>query len=175
MMKDTKISRKPSTLRTKAAALALVALTGAALPVAPAFAGGRGHGYGHGGGWDWDGGHRGHGGYGGGYRHHGGHHGHHDGAAIAVAAGVGLLLGAALLSQPRPAYYTPPPRVVYAPPPAYYAQRAPIVAEPTSDVYRSRSGEYCREYQSTIRVGGRLERGYGTACLGEDGAWRVVD
>lgn len=168
MMKDTKISRKPSNLRAKAAALALVALASATLPVTPALAGGYGHGYGHG-----------RHGYGGGYGHHGGysrhggHHGHHDGAAIVVAAGVGLLVGAALAS--RPAYYTPPPaRVAYAPPPGYYNQ-APLVAEPASDVYRSRSGQYCREYQSTIRVGGRLERSYGTACLEEDGAWRVVD
>ena len=33
---------------------------------------------------------------------------------------------------------------------------------------------YCREFEQTIRVGGRTERGYGTACRQPDGSWRIV-
>jgi hypothetical protein len=79
-----------------------------------------------------------------------------------------------------PAYYPPP--VVYAPPPVYvqpaYVQpvyQAPIQAVPTSDVYRANNGQYCREYQSTVRVAGHYENSYGTACQQPDGSWRVVD
>ncbi len=37
----------------------------------------------------------------------------------------------------------------------------------------SAGGEYCREYEQTIVVGGRAERGYGTACQQPDGSWRI--
>lgn len=36
------------------------------------------------------------------------------------------------------------------------------------------SGEYCREFQRDVQIGGRTERAWGTACLGEDGAWRLT-
>ncbi|HEX7775711.1 MAG TPA: hypothetical protein VF449_04215 [Parvibaculum sp.] len=158
--------------RMKAAALALAGVATVALPVAPAFADGWHHdggGYG-GGGWHnspqhWNGG---------GYRGYRGHDDHDDGAGIAIAAGaVGLLLGAAIASQP--AYYTPPPQTVYAPAPSGYYDQQPLQAQPASDVYRTESGQYCREYQSTVRIDGRLQSSYGTACLQPDGAWRVVN
>ncbi|MGQ9369029.1 RT0821/Lpp0805 family surface protein [Azospirillum sp. ST 5-10] len=38
-----------------------------------------------------------------------------------------------------------------------------------------RDGRYCREYQQTVVVGGRMETAYGTACLDADGSWRIVD
>jgi surface antigen len=41
-------------------------------------------------------------------------------------------------------------------------------------VGQSGEGEYCREYQQTITVGGRTERAYGTACKQPDGSWRIV-
>lgn len=34
--------------------------------------------------------------------------------------------------------------------------------------------EFCREYQKSIIVNGRPERGYGTACKQEDGSWLIV-
>lgn len=78
-----------------------------------------------------------------------------------------------------PGYYAPP---VYAPPPVYvqpaYAQpvyQAPVQAVPTSDVYRANSGQYCREYQSTVRIAGHYENSYGTACQEPDGSWHVVN
>lgn len=40
--------------------------------------------------------------------------------------------------------------------------------------YRRADGQYCREFQQTITVGGQEERGYGTACRQPDGSWRIV-
>lgn len=40
--------------------------------------------------------------------------------------------------------------------------------------YRSDSGQYCREFQQTVTIGGRTEEAYGRACREEDGAWRIV-
>jgi hypothetical protein len=36
------------------------------------------------------------------------------------------------------------------------------------------AGEYCREFQQEITVGGETEQAYGTACLQPDGAWKIV-
>ncbi len=90
------------------------------------------------------------------------------------------LLGAlsfALAPQPR-TYYAPPPRAYYAPPPpriSYYGSYGTVSAVPASPVYQASNGQYCREYQSTIRVNGYPQASYGTACLGADGAWRIVN
>lgn len=35
-------------------------------------------------------------------------------------------------------------------------------------------GNYCREYQQTVVVGGRTESAYGRACRQPDGSWKVV-
>lgn len=34
---------------------------------------------------------------------------------------------------------------------------------------------YCREFTKDIIVAGRVQQGYGTACLQPDGAWKVVN
>lgn len=46
------------------------------------------------------------------------------------------------------------------------------VVTPTRDGYAD-NGEYCREYQQTIYVGGQQETGYGVACRQPDGTWRI--
>ena len=43
-----------------------------------------------------------------------------------------------------------------------------------TQTYQRPDGQYCREYTQTISVGGRTERGYGTACRQRDGSWRIV-
>jgi len=43
----------------------------------------------------------------------------------------------------------------------------------TRDGYSS-AGSYCREFQQTIVVGGRSEKGFGTACQQPDGSWKIV-
>lgn len=41
--------------------------------------------------------------------------------------------------------------------------------------YRSPDGRYCREYQTTVVVGGRESQGYGTACRQPDGSWQIAN
>ena len=41
--------------------------------------------------------------------------------------------------------------------------------------YERNTGEYCREYQQTVRVGGNVEEAFGTACRQEDGTWMIVN
>lgn len=38
----------------------------------------------------------------------------------------------------------------------------------------STTGQYCREFQQNVTIGGKTEQAYGTACLKPDGAWQVV-
>lgn len=40
--------------------------------------------------------------------------------------------------------------------------------------YQRDDGTYCREFTQTIKVGGRTEEGYGTACRQPDGTWKIV-
>ena len=37
----------------------------------------------------------------------------------------------------------------------------------------SQSGEYCREFQQTVTVGGRTQQAYGIACRQPDGSWQI--
>ncbi len=39
--------------------------------------------------------------------------------------------------------------------------------------YEAQTGQYCREYQQTVTVGGRTENAYGTACRQPDGNWKI--
>jgi surface antigen len=41
--------------------------------------------------------------------------------------------------------------------------------------YQNSNGQYCREFNQTISVGGKTEKGYGTACRQPDGAWQIVN
>lgn len=40
--------------------------------------------------------------------------------------------------------------------------------------YRAPTGEYCREYQQTVTVGGKSEEAYGKACRQPDGSWKII-
>lgn len=46
--------------------------------------------------------------------------------------------------------------------------------KPVRDGY-SQSGDYCREYQQTVVVGGQEQSAYGTACRRPDGSWEIVN
>jgi hypothetical protein len=76
-----------------------------------------------------------------------------------------------------PAYYGPPPVVYAAPPAPVYVPTysRPMRVNPASAPYRAENGRTCREYQTTVTVGGRPQNAYGTACLEPDGAWRIAD
>ena len=36
------------------------------------------------------------------------------------------------------------------------------------------NGQYCREFQQTVVIGGKQESAYGTACRQPDGSWKIV-
>lgn len=44
---------------------------------------------------------------------------------------------------------------------------------PTRTIQHTGTGQLCREYRTTVNIGGRVEEGYGTACRTADGAWRI--
>jgi hypothetical protein len=79
-----------------------------------------------------------------------------------------------------PVVFVPPPAVVYGappPPPVVYAPApgAPLSVTPTGQPYRTGDGRYCREYQSSAMVNGRLRPSYGMACLMPDGTWHIMN
>lgn len=37
------------------------------------------------------------------------------------------------------------------------------------------NGDYCREFQQSVTVGGKTEQAFGTACRQPDGSWKVVN
>ena len=41
-----------------------------------------------------------------------------------------------------------------------------------TQTYQSAGGQYCREYTTTVVIGGRTERAQGRACRQPDGSWR---
>lgn len=40
--------------------------------------------------------------------------------------------------------------------------------------YQASSGQYCREYEQTVTIGGQPQKSYGTACRQPDGTWQIV-
>jgi hypothetical protein len=160
---------------------ALVLALAVALVASPAMARSRkGHGR-----------HRGHS-HGQEWRHADGHHRHYPGCGhgrpvyyrdaddddaddVFLALGLGALglTALALFAQPpRPAYgaYGSAPRAAAPVPIDWNAVDEGVTV--VSEGYNAR-GEFCREFQREIEVGGRLERGFGIACLQEDGSWRI--
>ena len=43
----------------------------------------------------------------------------------------------------------------------------------TRDGTDNRTGQYCREYQQTIQIGGQSQNSYGVACQQPDGNWQI--
>lgn len=103
------------------------------------------------------------------------------GAGVAVGGLIGNDIGhqidaerSAVYSSAGPngyAVYSDPSPIVYAPyAPNYVAPPAP----PPPTYVDPQAGTYCREYSQEIRIDGRLQESYGTACLQPDGSWRIV-
>ena len=40
--------------------------------------------------------------------------------------------------------------------------------------YQTPTGEFCREFQQEITVGGKTEQAYGKACRQPDGSWKIM-
>ena len=45
--------------------------------------------------------------------------------------------------------------------------------KPTREGTKQSSGEYCREFQQTVVIGGDTEEAYGVACRQPDGQWEI--
>jgi len=41
--------------------------------------------------------------------------------------------------------------------------------------YENTEGQYCREYQQTITIGGQVENAYGKACRQPDDSWKIIN
>ena len=41
--------------------------------------------------------------------------------------------------------------------------------------YTADSGDPCREFTTTVLIGGEEQQGYGTACRQSDGSWKIVN
>jgi surface antigen len=108
-----------------------------------------------------------------------------NGKLAAVAAGV---LGGALIGHSA-GRSLDRADALYANQAQYRAQAAPVGqtiawdnpetgnrgwVTPTREGQNMSTGEYCREFQQTIEVGGQVQRGYGTACRQPDGSWRMT-
>ncbi|WP_029008877.1 RT0821/Lpp0805 family surface protein [Azospirillum halopraeferens] len=103
-----------------------------------------------------------------------------------VAVGVGTLLGAALgsaagasMDRADLAYAQQAERTAYgAPVGQTISWNNPQNGNwgsytPVRDGYAS-GGQYCREFQTTASIGGRMQQVTGTACQQADGSWRMV-
>lgn len=100
-----------------------------------------------------------------------GHHHYHGGSHGYVSFGTGY---------PAYPYYRP-----YYPayPTPVYVEPAPIIVEDVQPydnyarpVTNTRYDQgYCREYTRNVKINGRIEESYGTACQQPDGSWAVVN
>ncbi len=52
-------------------------------------------------------------------------------------------------------------------------QPVSYTVRPTSAGYSQRSHRYCREYQTTVTIGGQVKQAYGKACRQPDGSWKI--
>ena len=41
--------------------------------------------------------------------------------------------------------------------------------------FQTAEGTPCREFTTTVSIGGELEQAYGTACRQADGSWRIIE
>ncbi len=72
-----------------------------------------------------------------------------------------------------PVYYQP-----YPPPQVVYVQSQPVqqvIFASNVPGYQNDNGQYCREYNALVYVGGQKQSGYGTACYQPDGSWKIID
>lgn len=40
--------------------------------------------------------------------------------------------------------------------------------------FQANNGQYCREYEQSVTIGGKPQKSYGTACRQPDGTWQLV-
>jgi surface antigen len=100
--------------------------------------------------------------------------------AVGVLLGgmLGQSLGSSLDTADRAAYGRAEQRAYTAPIGQQVVWNNPNsgnsgVIVPTRDGYTT-SGQYCREFQQTITVGGQRQQAFGRACQQPDGSWQIV-
>jgi hypothetical protein len=98
-----------------------------------------------------------------GYYHHGyyGHSHYRDGIYV------GVYDPAPPVYYNQPTYVVPPPQPPLILPP----QQQPLQPLPP----QASDGRYCREYRSSVNVGGTMKPTYGTACMQPDGSWQIMN
>ena len=118
-------------------------------------------------------------------RYHGSRHGHHHGygyySGSSINIGLGFLFSPFAYGYPYSYPYGYPYGYYpyYAPAPVYVvpAERPParVVTRQTTHTVTREKSAYCREYTKKILVDGKEEQAYGTACLQDDGSWRIMN
>jgi surface antigen len=116
----------------------------------------------------------------------GSHIGGGDGQLVAVAAGTlaGALLGSevgssmdktdqlyAQRAQQQASSAPVGQTIAWDNPDSGHSGNVQVVRQGTAQS----TGQLCREYKTTIYVGGEPETGYGTACYEQDGSWTVMN
>ncbi|MQX38090.1 RT0821/Lpp0805 family surface protein [Roseospira navarrensis] len=104
-----------------------------------------------------------------------------------AATGLGVLLGAAVGSEiGRSLDETDKQRMQQASQQAYTAPVGQTISwnnpqtgnygtfTPVRDGYAN-TGQYCRQFRTTVTIDGRLEEATGTACRQNDGTWQIVN
>ena len=88
---------------------------------------------------------------------------------VIVAAACGLLAGCYAAPPPPPPPSGQP--IVWSNPEAKTS--GTVTSEPVNP--SAAGSEQCREYQTTITIGGRPQPAWGIACRQADGSWRVTN
>lgn len=112
---------------------------------------------------------------------HGHHHNHHHHGHWHGGIGFGFAPTFVFGEREVVREYVPPPAPVYQPVPVYYP--APVYQQPAAPVYQQPASggdlgfdqSYCREYENSAKIDGRIVKTYGLACRQPDGTWRLVN
>ena len=88
-----------------------------------------------------------------------------------TALGIGTIYALSHPSRPEPARWRPAtrPRGPYRPRPRVTTDSPRTMLGEELD----ERGDFCREFHQDVRIGNRGERAWGTACLQDDGSWRI--
>lgn len=52
-------------------------------------------------------------------------------------------------------------------------QPVTYTVKPVRNYYTPERHRYCREYQTTVTIGGKVQQAYGKACRQPDGSWKI--
>lgn len=98
---------------------------------------------------------------------------HHGGSQVSAGVGYGGYAP----------YYSAYPAYTYYPPQPIYVEPQPIIVEEVQPydnyarpVTATRYDQgYCREFTRNVKINGRIQQSYGTACQQPDGSWALVN